>query len=158
MSVFKKGLQHAAQRRQTLKNMLSPSETVPYEKKETVFALSLVVTICNRHQDHFFIDNYARIGAAMSLTLYAYSDPPDDIISLLGFVDTRKDIVLTVARSEYVDEMIKVANTRFNVSKEAKGIVFSLPINGIAGVTAYKFLADASKQLRIEQQEKENKE
>lgn len=158
MSIFKKGLQHAAQRRQTLKNMLAPSETIPYEKKENVCALSLVITVCNRHQDHFFIDNYAKIGAALSLTLYAYSDPPIDIISLLGFVDTKKDIVLTIARSEYVDEMIGVANTRFNVSKEAKGIVFSLPINGIAGVTAYKFLSDASKQLRLEQQEKENRE
>lgn len=149
MSAFKSKFKLASQRRLAASGK---GDTTPYDKKEDVHALSLIVTVCNRHQDHFFIDNYARLGAAMSLTLYAYSDPPMDIVALLGFVDTKKDIVLTIARSGFVDEMIKVANTRFSVSKEAKGIVFSLPINGVAGVTAYRFLSDASKALRLESQ------
>lgn len=115
----------------------------------------MVVTICNRHQDLFFIDKYAELGASLSLTLYAYSNPPEDIVSLLGFVNTKKDILITITRSEYVDSMLKAAENRFLVSSEAKGIAFSLPISGVAGINSYKFLADSLKEVRLEKERKE---
>lgn len=154
MSLFKKGFRLPMQRKNAAP--LPKKDFVPYEKREKVVALSLVITICNRHQDHFFIDNYAECGASLSVTLYARSNPPEDIVALLGFVDTKKDIILTVARSEYVDKMLSIASQRFNVSQEAKGIAFSLPISSVAGISVYRFLADQQKEVRFAKSAEEN--
>ena len=127
----------------------------PYEQRTKTYPLSLIVTIINRHQDKYFIEAYADKGAAMSVTLYASSNPPQDIMNLLGFVDTKKDIILTVARSEYVSDMLKIANNRFKVSQEAKGIAFSIPVTSVAGIITYRFLADQDKEARLANKTKE---
>lgn len=152
MSIFKKRFRLALQRDNASKNN---TPTVPYDQKEKVVALSMVVTVCNRHQDSFFIDKFSEIGASMSITIYARSNPPEDIVSLLGFIDTKKDIILTITRSDYVEEMLSEAEKRFSVSAEAKGICFSLPITSVAGIGAYRFLADIDKELRLERENKE---
>lgn len=154
MSLFNKRFRLPLQRKNA--SGTQKEDLVPYEQREKVEALSLVITICNRHQDHFFLDNYALCGASLSVTLYARSDPPEDIVALLGFVDTKKDVLLTIARSEYVDRMLSIASKRFAVSSEAKGIAFSLPISEVAGVSVYRFLADQQKEIRIAKQQEGN--
>lgn len=154
MSLFNKRFRLPLQRKNA--SGAQKEDLVPYEQRERVEALSLVITICNRHQDHFFLDNYALCGASLSVTLYARSDPPEDIVALLGFVDTKKDVLLTIARSEYVDRMLSIASKRFAVSSEAKGIAFSLPISEVAGVSVYRFLADQQKEIRIAKQQEAN--
>lgn len=51
--------------------------------------------------------------------------------------------------------MLEAAENRFLVSSEAKGIAFSLPISGVAGINSYKFLADSLKEVRLEKERKE---
>lgn len=152
MSLFKNRFKLTEQRKNASQKKV---ETIPFDQREKVYPLSMVVTICNRHQDLFFIDKYAELGASLSLTLYAYSNPPEDIVSLLGFVNTKKDILITITRSEYVNSMLEAAENRFLVSSEAKGIAFSLPISGVAGINSYKFLADSLKEVRLEKERKE---
>lgn len=149
MSLFKNGFRLPSQRRAGAEEK---RESVPYDQREKTKALSLIVTICNRHQDHFFLENYMAMGASLSVTLYARSDPPEDIVALLGFVDTKKDVILTIARSEDVEKMLSVAGQRFRVSQEAKGIAFSLPISSVGGISAYRFLADESRTIRLERE------
>ncbi len=121
----------------------------PYEERTKTYPLSLVITIVNRHQSDFFLDNYGELGASLSVVLYAYSHPPASIMEYLGTDSTKKDIILTVARSEAVPQMLAKAEERFGISEEAKGIAFSLPISGVAGISIYKFLSDQNRTARL---------
>ena len=127
----------------------------PFEQREKVFPLSLVVTIVDRHQASYFLETYRDIGASLGMILYAYSMPPEEIIKLLGADATKKDIILTIARSEYVDEMLKKAEQRFKISKASKGIAFACPIDSVYGIAVYKFLADQNKDVRSKENGKQ---
>ena len=48
----------------------------PFEEREKVHPLSLVVTIVDRHQADFFLNAYREIGASLSMVMSAHSMPP----------------------------------------------------------------------------------
>ncbi len=129
----------------------------PFDQREKVQPLSLVVTIVNRHQASYFLDNYQEIGASLNMILYAYSMPPEEIVKLLGADATKKDIILTVTRNEYVPEMLKRAKERFAISKASKGIAFACPIDSVYGIAVYKFLSDQNKNARTSENGKQDR-
>lgn len=129
----------------------------PYDQRHQgqLYSLSCVFTIINRHQEDFFIERYNQVGAAMSVILYAYSNPPEEILQYLGDTNTKKSLIITMCRSEYVPDLLKIASERFKVSQEAKGIAFSAPITSVAGIAVYKFFADVNKETRLLKEKKE---
>lgn len=123
----------------------------PFEQREKVYPLSVFFTIVGRNQSHYYESAYQKAGASMSLTLYAHSMPPQEILALLGEMETKKDIVLTVCRSELVPTLKGIAEERFSVSRAAKGIAFACPIDAVQGIAVYRFLADQNKAIRLEE-------
>ena len=113
------------------------------------------MTIVDRHQADFFLNAYREIGASLSMVLYAHSMPPEEIVQLLGAESTKKDIILTVAREEYVKPMLTRAKARFRISKASKGIAFACPIDAVSGIAVYKFLSDQNKNVRINENGKQ---
>jgi len=133
------------------------ADRAPYEERHAdgLYSLSCVFTIVDRHQENFFIDAYNNLGASMSIVLYAYSNPPEEILKFLGDTNTKKSILMTMCRTEYVSSMLEVASKRFGVSRMAKGIAFSTPITSVAGIAVYKFFADVKKEVRLSKVQKE---
>ena len=121
---------------------------LPFEKRETVQSLSLFFTIINRHQAQYFVKAYQDVGCSLSMVMYALSMPPVEILQLLGAEETKKDIIMTVTRTEYIPELKKIAEERFKISKVSKGIAFAIPIDAVSGIAVYKFLADHNKEVR----------
>jgi hypothetical protein len=120
----------------------------PYEKREPIYSLSLFVTIVNRGQGDFFVNAYQEKGAALSMVLFSYSMPPAEILWLLEPGSTKKDIVMTLCRTEYLPKLKEIAAARFAISKSSKGIAFAAPIDSVSGIVVYKFLADQNKETR----------
>ncbi len=120
----------------------------PFEKREEIHSLSVVFTIVNRGQSAFYVDAYNEVGASMSMVLYSYSMPPEQYRNILGIDSTKKEIMLTICREEQVKEILNIAKERFTISRAAKGIAFSCPIDSVSGIAAYKFLADQNKKVR----------
>ena len=123
----------------------------PFEKREQIYPLSLFFTIVERNQSRYYENAYQEAGASMSLTLYAHSMPPEEILAILGEMETKKDIVITVCRSELIPSLKEIAQKRFAVSKAAKGVAFACPIDAVQGIAAYRFLADQNKDIRTEE-------
>ena len=123
----------------------------PFEEREKIYGLSLFFTIVTRNQSHYYETAYQAAGASMSLTFYAHSMPPEEIMALLGEMETKKDIVVTVCRNEIVPSLKKIAEDRFAISRAAKGIAFACPIDAVQGIAAYRFLADQNKEIRLEE-------
>ena len=131
-----------------------------YEKrhKEELIPVSLIVTICKRHQENFFTDKYSELGAGMSVVLYGYSQPPEELIPFLGDFDNKRTIILTPTRTSYVNDMLKEANKRFQTSANTRGIAFSFPIPKISGIAPYKFFSDMKKEDRLSHKVERNNE
>lgn len=135
------------------------SQTMPeksFEQREKLYSLSVLTTIVNRGQSQFYIDAYQKQGASMTMVLYGYSNPPDEYRNILG-VDTKKEILLTFAREEQMQSMLKIASDRFKISQAAKGIAFVIPLTSISGIAPYKFLSDFNKQIRESEDGKRKK-
>lgn len=122
-----------------------------FEQREQIYPLSLFFTIVERNQSRYYENAYQEAGASMSLTLYAHSMPPEEILAILGEMETKKDIVITVCRSELIPSLKEIAQKRFAVSKAAKGVAFACPIDAVQGIAAYRFLADQNKDIRTEE-------
>ena len=127
------------------------SPQAPFEQREKVYGLSLFFTIVSRNQSHYYEQAYQNAGASMSLTFYAHSMPPQEILAILGEMETKKDIVVTVCRSELVPALKEIASNRFAISRAAKGIAFACPIDAVQGIAAYRFLSDQNKEIRLEE-------
>ncbi len=123
----------------------------PFESREKVYGLSLFFTIVSRNQSHYYEAAYQNAGASMSLTFYAHSMPPQEILAVLGEMETKKDIVVTVCRSELIPTLKEIAEKRFEISRAAKGVAFACPIDAVQGIAAYRFLADQNKEIRQEE-------
>lgn len=123
-------------------------EREPFEKREKVYPLSLFFTIINRDQSNYYIKAYQDAGASMSMVFYSHSQPPEEIANILGPDNLKKEIVMTITRSEFVPQMKEIAAKRFAISSAAKGIAFACPIDSVSGIAVYKFLADQNKDVR----------
>lgn len=121
---------------------------LPFEEREKVYSLSLFFTIVNRDQSSFYTKAYAEVGASMSFVFYSYSQPPIEIINVLGHDSLKKETVVTVVRTEDVEKLKKIAEERFSISHTAKGVAFACPIDGVSGIAVYKFLADQNREIR----------
>ena len=92
------------------------------------------------------------------MVLFGYSMPPIEVQHLLAINETRKDIVLSLARTSDVNKMKEIADKRFSVSKQAKGVLFTSPLNGVSGISVYKYLSDQNREMRGNNMNEENKE
>ncbi len=124
------------------------AERLPFDQREKVYPLCLVITIVNRNQSSFYTKAYQDCGASMSMIFYSHSQPPVEIASVLGADNLKKEIIMTITRSEYVEPILNIAKERFAISKAAKGIAFTCPIDSVGGISVYRFLADQNKEIR----------
>ncbi len=138
-------------RKKNEKSKVPSSPQAPFEQREKIYGLSLFFTIVTRNQSHYYEQAYQNAGASMSLTFYAHSMPPQEILALLGDMETKKDIVVTICRSELVPVLKDIASNRFAISRAAKGIAFACPIDAVQGIAAYRFLSDSNKEIRLEE-------
>lgn len=127
------------------------TEQTPFEQREKIYPLSVFFTIVGRNQSHYYESAYQAAGASFSLTFYAHSMPPEEIMAILGEMETKKDIVVTICRSELVPELKEIAQKRFAISRAAKGIAFACPIDAVQGIAVYRFLADQNKEIRLKE-------
>ena len=113
-----------------------------FDQVEKVEALAAYFIIVNREQSKYFIDKFNEIGISMNVVLYGYSSPPEQIASLLAPDMLKKDILISFCKQSELDNIHMIIDERFKISKLSKGIAFSVPIDSISGVIAYKFLVD----------------
>ncbi len=123
-------------------------EREAYDKREKVSPLRAFFTIINRNQSSFYTKAYSEVGASMSIILYSYSQPPQEIAKMLGPDNLKKEIIITFVKEEDVPKLMKIAQERFSISKAAKGIAFACPIDSVSGIAVYKFLSDQNKEVR----------
>ena len=84
----------------TIKNDEIQEKLKPYEQREKIQPLVMVVTIISREQSRYYLDAYQELGASLSLVFYSYSMPPEEYRNILGSDSTKKEIILTLVRGD----------------------------------------------------------
>ena len=64
-----------------------------------------------------------------------------EIVDLLG-LNIHKAVILSVAREDKVEEIMKALEQRFATIKNGKGIAFAVPLSSVIGVNLYQFLSN----------------
>lgn len=136
----------------------SQNQRPAFDQREKVSPLVMVVTIVNRNQANYFVSQYQDVGAALSMVMFGYSMPPQDVVNVLRINETRKDILLTFSRAADVEKMKNIAYQRFAISQEAKGVLFAVSLDGVSGISVYKYLSDQNREVREKKMNEKNPE
>ena len=112
--------------------------TLPYDQEFKINKLKLFVVIVNRDQGDFFVKKFEEVGVGASFEIYGRGTATKEIYDILGVGDTKKDIL----------KVKEIVSNRFNISKNAKGIAFSIAIDSLAGILIYKYLTNTRQNER----------
>lgn len=121
-----------------------------YDKEYVVEPLRLMVIIVNRYQGDYYINKLKENGVAASFLCNGSGTATRDIYDMLGVGETKKDVIFSLVRKDKVSQICKIAQDKFNVSKNAKGVVITVPIDSISGVLLYRFFTDTKENIKKE--------
>lgn len=121
-----------------------------YEKEYVVEPLRLMLIIVNRYQGDYYINKLKENGVAASFLCNGSGTATRDIYDVLGVGETKKDVIFALVRKDKVSQICKIAQDKFNVSKNAKGVVITVPIDSISGVLLYRFFTDTKENIKKE--------
>ncbi len=113
-----------------------------YEDKYKLRELKFLMVIVGRYQGDYFINAFNDVGVSASFVTYGHGTVRGDIQHIIGIADTRKDIVMCLVTKTKLQKCLDICDERFKVSKEAKGVAFTIEVDSIISVLSYKFLTD----------------
>ena len=81
-------------------------------------------------------------GVAMSLLLYAEGARQKYVADILGGEEQRIEAIVAVMNEKKIKEIKSALQMRFDISKDSVGAMLIFDVKSMAGVLAYKYLAD----------------
>ena len=81
-------------------------------------------------------------GVAMSVLLFGEGTREKYVADILGGEEHKVEAILTVMNEKKIREIKSALHERFIISKDSVGVMFIFDIKSMAGVLAYKYLAD----------------
>jgi hypothetical protein len=140
---MKKDKELKAENKNGIKN-----KALPYEDSFVLRPLKQLVVIINRYQGDYFMDAFKEIGVSASFLSYGEGTATSDLRHILGIGEDKKDIVFSLVTDDNLEKCLNICRERFSVSKDAKGIAFTIKVDSIVSVLAYKFLTDTRQNRR----------
>ena len=122
-----------------------------HERIETICStqrMDLVITIVSRGKGEAVLDVFRRNNILQNVICHGHGTAPSSILEMLGLGATDKDIILSFVKAENSKIIIKNISKKLEFSKPGHGIAFTVPLESIAGVVAFKFLtADLTEEV-----------
>ncbi|MBE6893483.1 MAG: hypothetical protein E7482_05670 [Ruminococcaceae bacterium] len=121
------------------------------EKIDTVCStqrIDLVFTIVSRGKGETVLDVLRENKILQNTVCHGRGTAPSSILEMLGLGATEKDIVLSFVKNEKSEEIIRKISEKLVFSKPGNGISFTVPLQSVAGIAAFKFLtADLTEEF-----------
>lgn len=114
----------------------------PYDNEFKIEKVKLFVIIVGRNQSDYYLNEFKKTEIACSFVVYGRGTATKDIYEVLGIGETKKDIIFALVKESDIDKLKEIIAYRFNASKAAKGIAFSIPFDSMAGVLMYRYLTN----------------
>ena len=103
--------------------------------------LKLLFTIVDRNKGEFYLDVISQFEVNCQLVVGGLGTANSELVDLLG-LNIHKAVILSIAREDKVEEIMKCLEQRFATIKNGKGISFAVPLSSVIGVNLYQFLAN----------------
>lgn len=94
--------------------------------------LRLLVTIIDRGKGQTAVDLYRAHGLHFEYLCMGLGTATSKTLDYFGLAETEKDVVLSLIPVPKVQEIINLANEKFNLSRPGRGILFTIPLSGIS--------------------------
>ena len=114
-----------------------------YEKVSTINSserLDVVVTIVSRGKGETVVDLARENGVINNLLSQGRGTAPSSMLEMLGLGATEKDVIFSFVRDEQSRDIIDKIAKKLDFSKPGNGISFTVPLQSVAGIMAFKFL------------------
>ena len=103
--------------------------------------LKLLFTVVDRNKGEFYLDVISQFEVNCQLAVGGLGTANSELVNLLG-LNIHKAVILSVAREDQVDEIMKCLEQRFAAIKNGKGVSFAVPLSSVIGVNLYQFLSN----------------
>lgn len=115
------------------------AENAPFEKRKDIKKLLWYTVIVSRGQG----ENIARLlkenkCSAVYMQI-GEGTANSEIRGILGVEDTKKDIIYSLVREDYIQDIKREIDIYFAANKRNRGIAYTIKLNSIVGVKLYKF-------------------
>ncbi len=114
-----------------------------YEKLSSVSSserLDVIFTIVSNGKGESVLDILRKNEVLVSATCPGRGTAPSSILEMLGLGATEKDVVLGFAKNEKSKDIIREIGKKLDFEKPGHGISFTVPLQSVAGIMAFKFL------------------
>ena len=114
-----------------------------YEKISTVNSserLDVIFTIVPKGKGDQVIDLLRDNDVMVNMTCLGRGTAPSSILEMLGIGATDKDVVLSFVKNEISTSLLRRIAKKLDFSKPGNGISFTVPLQSVAGIMAFKFL------------------
>lgn len=114
-------------------------EYKPFEEREELKKLVFYVTIVNFGQGDNIIRLLKANHSSAQFIQSGEGTATSKIRDVLNIDDTRKEIVFSLIREDYLNDYQKELEAYFASAKRNKGVGFAINLDSIVGVKLYKF-------------------
>ena len=115
-------------------------EPEPFEKREDLKHILLYIVIVNYGQGDAIIKLLKNNGTSAQFAQIGEGTATKQVLSLLHIEETRKEIIYSFVREDFVPNIKSELEAYFAASKRNRGIAFTIELNSLVGVKMYKFL------------------
>lgn len=103
--------------------------------------LKLIFTIVDRPKGEFFLDVLSQFEINCQMATAGKGTAHSELVDLLG-LNLHKTVILSIAREDMVDTILKCLEQKFATIKNGNGIAFAVPLSSVIGVNMYQFLSN----------------
>lgn len=103
--------------------------------------LKLIFTVVDRSKAEFYMDVLSQFEVNCQMATGGKGTAQSELVDLLG-LNIHKTVILSIAREDRVDEIMKCLEEKFATIRNGNGIAFAVPLSSVIGVNMYQFLSN----------------
>lgn len=104
--------------------------------------IKILITIIPRTKTDFYLSVLEGYDVNLQTVLYARGTAPSDLARMLGVIDDKKAVIVSVVPEDRISEVLVRYEDKYFKTKNGRGIAFTIPISSTIGIVTYKFLAN----------------
>ena len=113
----------------------------PHQIQDIFKRVEILLTVVTGGKGDAVVESLRECGVTYNLTSVGYGASAHRIVDFLGFNDSEKDIVISVVTKDRVCDILNMLLYKFDMDKPDNGIAFTIPISGVSGPTALKYIS-----------------
>lgn len=133
----------------TSETPVSDSAAKPLQERCADFMkrIEVLITIVDRGKGDKIVQALRESKVTYNLSSVGYGASGLALVDMLGLTSTEKDIIISVVPEERAHEILNILLYKFDLDKPDKGIAFTVPISGVSGPIALKYISGVQNHI-----------